>query len=427
MSIPVDKSIKELEYQIKLLGLSLPEKEKIKKDDLVEIIRDYYVKSLFNGKPTKDLELMLKIKSPMLAMRFSKLKSEDKNNIINSEDWILEEKIDGLRCLAVKTGNKINFYIRKNDETTLLPINITKNITRYENIDIEDFPDFIIDGELVSSNGNVSHVLEEYNIISSSQQEALFKLCTSNPDMSIKAIKQSKINLKLVCFDCLYYIDKFITEKPLRERKLVLNEIVNEIEENELDYSLNIGFEEVYSTFNKDNKPKNKKYLINYFTKPGFEGLMAKNLNGTYITDTCRNRKGWIKLKKEDVDNTEYSISLLDDICAYDYLFNDTYDVIISGYNSSTKKGIDCLDSIEVSLYDTNEKLTKIGDITVVPNSELTRMTYYSKDGIASLHPNFIDSVVEVRLLSGSIEKRNACFEFISYRPDKNKFSCISV
>ena len=299
MSIPVDKSIKELEYQIKLLGLSLPEKEKIKKDDLVEIIRDYYVKSLFNGKPTKDLELMLKIKSPMLAMRFSKLKSEDKNNIINSEDWILEEKIDGLRCLAVKTGNKINFYIRKNDETTLLPINITKNITRYENIDIEDFPDFIIDGELVSSNGNVSHVLEEYNIISSSQQEALFKLCTSNPDMSIKAIKQSKINLKLVCFDCIYYIDKFITEKPLRERKLILNEIVNEIEENELNYSLNIGFEEVYSTFNKDNKPKNKKYLINYFTKPVFEGLMAKNLNGTYIPDTCRNRKGWIKLKKE--------------------------------------------------------------------------------------------------------------------------------
>ena len=427
MSIPVDKSIKELEYQIKLLGLSLPEKEKIKKDDLVEIIRDYYVKSLFNGKPTKDLELMLKIKSPMLAMRFSKLKSEDKNSIINSEDWILEEKIDGLRCLAVKTGNNINFYIRKNDENTLLPIKITKNITRYENIDIEDFPDFIIDGELVSSNGNVSHVLEEHNIISSSQQEALFKLCTSNSDMSIKAIKQSKINLKLVCFDCIYYIDKFIIEKPLKERKLILNEIVNEIEENELDYSLNIGFEEVYSTFNKDNKPKNKKYLISYFTKPGFEGLMAKNLNGTYITDTCRNRKGWIKLKKEDVDNTEYSVNLLDDIYAYDYLFNDTYDVIISGYSSSTKKGIDCLDSIEVSLYDTNEKLTKIGDITVVPNSELTRMTYYSKDGIASLHPNFIDSVVEVRLLSGSIEKGNACFEFISYRPDKNKFSCISI
>ena len=129
---------------------------------------------------------------------------------------------------------------------------------------------------------------------------------------TIKAIKQSKINLKLVCFDCIYYIDKFITEKPLRERKLILNEIVNEIEENELNYSLNIGFEEVYSTFNKDNKPKNKKYLINYFTKPVFEGLMAKNLNGTYIPDTCRNRKGWIKLKKEDVDNTEYSINLLD-------------------------------------------------------------------------------------------------------------------
>ncbi|TDK58125.1 ATP-dependent DNA ligase [Bacillus salipaludis] len=127
--------------------------------------------------------------SPMLLERV--------DQPFDSDEYITELKLDGIRLLLSKFNNKIHLYTRHNNEVTAL----FKEI--YENLNIPDGT--ILDGELIvpGTDGapNFEAVMERFKS------------------------KNSSHYLQYCVFDILYYKGQKVTQLPLLERKKLLAEL----------------------------------------------------------------------------------------------------------------------------------------------------------------------------------------------------------
>ena len=73
--------------------------------------------------------------------------------IWNSQDWIAEEKIDGVRMIIIwdATEKKFHFYSRNNSVTDYLPQDYSDTI--FVTAKNFDYPNnFVLDSEIISSN-----------------------------------------------------------------------------------------------------------------------------------------------------------------------------------------------------------------------------------------------------------------------------------
>src|SRR5690348_6096932 len=125
--------------------------------------------------------------SPMLLERVDKP--------FDSDEYLTELKLDGIRLLLSKFNNKIHLYTRHNNEVTSLFPEI------YKDLNIPDGT--ILDGELIvpgiDGAPNFEHVMEQFKS------------------------KKSCHFLQYCVFDVLYYQGKKVTQLPLLERKEILN------------------------------------------------------------------------------------------------------------------------------------------------------------------------------------------------------------
>ena len=128
----------------------------------------------------------------------------------NDPDWIYELKLDGCRCIAYLEKDRTILRNKRNME--LLP-----RFPELKDIHTSVKDRCILDGELVVM---VNSVPEFYEL----QKRTLM---TNPVKISMAA---ERLPASFVAYDCLQVNDKVLLDTPLMERKVLLQELVQENE-----------------------------------------------------------------------------------------------------------------------------------------------------------------------------------------------------
>lgn len=104
-------------------------------------------------------------------------------------------------------------------------------------------------------------------------------------------VVQRPVNLKYAAFDVVYLNGQDLTQLPLRQRRQILQQALGPI----TNYSLPIPVSIAEGQLAKDKKDVNR--LYQYFRGQGYEGIISKDLDGTYAL--ARRDPNWLKRKPE--------------------------------------------------------------------------------------------------------------------------------
>ncbi|MFY9638098.1 MAG: ATP-dependent DNA ligase [Methanobacterium sp.] len=174
--------------------------------------------------------------------------------------WIIEPKYDGERIIAVRSGDEISLWTRRNIQATYKFPEIVEALKN--NI---DGTEWILDGEMTVAGG--------FRQLLNRNVEDRFKiglLSRKNP---------ATYNI----FDIILHGKKYLLKTPLIERKSVLMKVVNP--DNRIEI---VPFQEISNI---------QEQFLNYL-KNGFEGAVIKNSYSKY--EPGRRSDQWLKIKKGD-------------------------------------------------------------------------------------------------------------------------------
>ncbi|HEX7468226.1 MAG TPA: ATP-dependent DNA ligase [Methanobacterium sp.] len=174
--------------------------------------------------------------------------------------WIIEPKYDGERIIAVRSGDEISLWTRRNIQASYKFPEIVEALKN--NI---DGTEWILDGEMTVA-GGFRHLLNR-NV------EDRFKiglLSRKNP---------ATYNI----FDIILYGKEYLLKIPLIERKGILIKVVHPDDRIEI-----VPFQEISNI---------EEQFLNYL-KNGFEGAVIKNSYSKY--EPGRRSDQWLKIKKGD-------------------------------------------------------------------------------------------------------------------------------
>lgn len=253
----------------------------LKKSEKCRLIRDYNYSKLYNNIYPDSYKNIILTDSPMLCLRMKSLDNKEQIELWKSDEYIAEEKIDGIRCYLVydkdyPDNNGYEVFSRENDEETLLPLNITDLI----NLNLRK-PEFAIKSFL----------------------------------LDCELVFISKNNYKFYALDCLSFNDKIIIDETWRYRNFVTNQIVTAITDKKITYPL----------YQRDKKIE----FFNYIKSKNGEGVVIKNINSKYLTKGTRSKNNWIKAKGNICD-----YSIIDDTLE-GYVstpLNNDNDITLSGF-----------------------------------------------------------------------------------------------
>eukprot|EP01125_Pyxidicula_operculata_P015395 TRINITY_DN5220_c0_g1_i2.p1 TRINITY_DN5220_c0_g1~~TRINITY_DN5220_c0_g1_i2.p1 ORF type:complete len:896 (+),score=176.10 TRINITY_DN5220_c0_g1_i2:14-2701(+) len=217
------------------------------------------------------VDLMTPIK-PMLA-RVSKSVEDVVKRCPNG--MLCEIKYDGERIQIHKNGDEYKTYSRN-----LKPIKVDKvqHVSEYIPLAIETADTVILDGEILLMDAETKQPLP-FGTLGVHKK---------------KAFKDATVCLFI--FDILYLNGETLINKPVKDRRKLLETIVKEIPGR-------IALTEVYY-------PKTVEDLNKIFQKTVFlnlEGLVVKDMLGAYAP----NMRHWIKMKKEHFDGMGDSADLI--------------------------------------------------------------------------------------------------------------------
>ena len=430
MAIHVGKTLGELEKMARLLNISIPTEEgkKPKKEQYIMPIREYMLEHMYHGNVPQHLQLMLNLKSPMLAGRIDKFKQDVQDKVWNDDNWIMEQKLNGIRCIIAydNVDKKVHLYSRHNSDETLLPIEFTDKILFTQP---QLSYSFIADCELTSENPHICTILDSYGVDTQTQLQAVTAIINSLDGRAIAIQRENNLLLTFNIFDVLYYQDQWIMEQSLSDRLPITTQLINDLSNN--------GFnaQEVLREYT------DKKKFFKSLLALGLEGTVAKRLDGPYIADTSRNKDGWIKCKRslsgalvsyssEPVSANDIH-SIMDDISAdLDSIsFGDTIDAFITGFTAGTKGSNfeQYIGSISVSCYiikDNGEQyekeIAKISGLPLELRKEMTEIV----NGKPRLKAEYYGKVLE---LDGQSITKNGKFAhavMIGWKYDKLKDDC---
>lgn len=239
---------------------------------------------------------------PMLCKKGTK-------ELLRSKDYIFEPKLDGTRCIA-EINEEVNLFNRREK-------NIRK---RYPFIcqELKKYKGMVFDGEIVCYN---KEGIPDFYLLQ--KREHI-------DNEFIIEIKAKLIPATYVIFDILEIDGKSLIEKPLEERKEILNDLFEKSAHLEL----------IFST-------PNGEALWKEIIKRDMEGVIAKKLGSKYYPG--ERRKEWLKIK-----NTK------------------TIDVVIVGYTQEIRE----ISALAMALWK-DSKLYYIGKVGTGFDEEL--MNYMLK------------------------------------------------
>jgi bifunctional non-homologous end joining protein LigD len=183
---------------------------------------------------------MPKFISPQLATLTKKYFSD--------ENWIYEEKFDGIRCIAIKNGSNVILYSRNQNVLNGRFPSIVEELKK------QKIKNFIIDGEIVAFNGRVTSFSK------------------------LQQIKIHKVDVYYYVFDLMYFDKYNLVNQKLLDRKKILKETF--LFTDKFRYTPHIV--------------KEGEKFYKEACKKGFEGIIAKKIDSYYES---RRTTSWLKFK----------------------------------------------------------------------------------------------------------------------------------
>ena len=173
--------------------------------------------------------------------------------------WVYERKLDGQRCLAVRTGRGTRLYSRSGRDVTVAFPEIA------EALEQQASSDFVIDGEVVAFEGSrTSFARLQPRIHVSSAAKA----------------RRSGVAVYFYVFDVLRVDGEDVRREPLLDRKRRLRKLLTWADPVRYTPHRVRGGEEWYG----------------HICSQGWEGLIAKRADAAYSTGRTRD---WLKFKCE--------------------------------------------------------------------------------------------------------------------------------
>jgi DNA ligase-1 len=174
--------------------------------------------------------------------------------------WIIEPKYDGERIIAVRYGDEISLWTRRNIQASYKFPEIVEALNN--NLDGKDW---ILDGEMTVSGG--------FRQLLNRNVEDRFKI----------SLLSRKNPATYNIFDIMRYEKEDLLNKPIIERKGILMRVVHP--DNRIEI---VPF----------NEAKNVEDQFLNYLKEGFEGAIIKNSYSKY--EPGRRSDQWLKIKKGD-------------------------------------------------------------------------------------------------------------------------------
>ncbi|AAR83407.1 CNPV061 DNA ligase [Canarypox virus] len=262
---------------------------------------EYVVNKSLEGNLKPVVKPMIPI-HPMLASickTFSEAKEKCKGGII------VEFKYDGERIQVHKDGDNFKFFSR-----SLKPVTPHK-ISSFEELLVQAFPsanNMILDGEIILVDKETNKPL---------------------PFGTLGINKKAMYNNACICFfifDCLYFNDISLIDKPLSYRRDIISSNIIEISNRVLLSEVRLIEED-----------KELIRLLKIVLSKGIEGFVLKDEKGVYEPGMRR----WLKIKKDYLDNGSMA---------------DKADLLVLGayYGKGNKSGL--LSSFLMGCYDEESK-----------------------------------------------------------------------
>ena len=182
------------------------------------------------------------------------------SNLKLRNSWIIEPKYDGERIIAVRSGNVLELWTRRNIQATHKFPEILEALKN----DV-DGDSWILDGEMTVSGG--------FRQLLNRNVEDRFKI----------SLLSKKIPATYNIFDVMEYNEEDLMNKPLYERKRVLMKFVHPDERIKI-----VQFHEVENPIEQFQE----------YLKKGFEGAVVKNFYSNY--EPGKRSDKWLKIKKGD-------------------------------------------------------------------------------------------------------------------------------
>ena len=399
MSIECARRMDYLKADCELKGISItPSGKRIMKDDYVKALREWHITKKYGSIDNIpwSMKFMLSIECPQLCKRIKDLKSDQQELVWNSQDWIAEEKIDGVRMIIVwdATEKKFHFYSRNNSVTDYLPQDYADTI--FVTAKNFDYPNnFVLDSEIISSNSCL-----ETNTHCLTQLQSTAALLNLNSEDS-KTI-QKKYPLKFVVFDCLYDSSSLIDE-IWEVRHYHAAKLCSKLLESGFCCELNKVVENT-----ADNQYAKREFFDAVISRYG-EGIVLKNRNAKYHATSSRTID-CVKVKRSTAD------ALTKDIDAFvtDYVVgkDDTR-------NSNMVVGF--VFSILLKKQDGSVVTHPIAVCSNVSDIIKDDATVISEDGQVKLNPDYYGRVATVQgqnISARSLRLTHAVID--CWRPDRS-------
>lgn len=181
---------------------------------------------------------------------------DSRANPFDDPRFIYEPKIDGHRLILSFIGGKVQLYTRHQNDCT-------RQYPELHNVPTEG--DIILDGEVAvfDSEGNVDF-------------DAVMDRFRTTKEINIK-IAAARNPVNYVAFDILYYNGQDLRNKPLIERKAILDKVLD----NNSFFTKISYIEERGSAF------------FDVIKQRGLEGIVAKRKDSRYVSKKSSN---WIKI-----------------------------------------------------------------------------------------------------------------------------------
>lgn len=178
----------------------------------------------------------------------------------NSQDWIYELKLDGVRCLAYLNSSSTD--LRNKLGQSLLP-----RFPELSNLHLQSSEKCILDGELIVIKNGVPDFFELQRRLIQSPYSQQSRNAPFHP-------------ASFVAYDILYYKDHLVTDLPLMERKQLLEQLLYET----VDLAISRYTEECGTE------------LFQLALKEKLEGVIAKRKDSNYsINESTTN---WVRFLK---------------------------------------------------------------------------------------------------------------------------------
>ena len=404
----------EILQHFKVRGIPVPSNPKTTNKELERILGiDYYNK--YPKVQTWGMyKRLFELHTPQLCFSFKELKPEEQKNILTSEDWLGEVKIDGLRCIITYHPDwGFEFFSRDISDITFLPNCYTEKILLITKDGRVRTPQsyrgmfkqsFILDAEVLVSNKTLD-TTSRGGTFSATELNATVSILGSHAERAVE-IQMDGNPLKFCVFDMLEFDNQDLKIKTLRQRRQLLTSFMKKIDGI-------TPFELPESTI------INKQEFFDRIVANGGEGLVLKNLNEQYYATTSRKRHVQVKMKRTLTGSK-----------------NEDIDCFISGSIFPKKNSAlavqNLIGGIKVSCYveEEDELLTEqwIGTISGITDSLRRKMTILDNDGNPTLNPEYLGLVLacEGQDFSSKNNRMSHCRAMDwNFRVDKKPNDCI--